>query len=115
MRSRIVTEEEMKQLKEGDVVSFIPQKGSVERRTGTIACIGYTNRWPTRLACRMRCVTPTGRSKLTTFFTGERIYSVERQLDPITANVFADWLEENGENRAAAKLRSAFPIHDGNA
>jgi len=32
------------------------------------------------------------------------------RYDPLTANVFADWLEENGEIRAAAKLRAVFPL-----
>jgi hypothetical protein len=31
----------------------------------------------------------------------------------LTANVFADWLDEQGEPTAAAKLRKAFPIADG--
>ncbi len=30
--------------------------------------------------------------------------------DATTANVFADWLDEQGESQAAAKLRAAFPI-----
>jgi hypothetical protein len=33
--------------------------------------------------------------------------------DPLTGNVYADWLEENGEPIAAAKLRAAFPLDDG--
>jgi hypothetical protein len=31
--------------------------------------------------------------------------------DPVFANVYADWLEENGEPSAAEKLRVAFPLH----
>lgn len=31
-------------------------------------------------------------------------------LPPLTANVYADWLDENGEPMAAAKLRAAFPM-----
>lgn len=31
-------------------------------------------------------------------------------LPPEPANVYADWLEENGEARAAARLREAFPL-----
>lgn len=31
-------------------------------------------------------------------------------VDPLSANVYADWLEENGEASAAMKLRKAFPI-----
>lgn len=31
-------------------------------------------------------------------------------LDPTAAQVYADWLEENGEPGAAAKLRGAFPL-----
>lgn len=33
-----------------------------------------------------------------------------RNLNPLTANVFADWLQENGEETAALKLRIAFPV-----
>jgi len=33
--------------------------------------------------------------------------------DPLSANVYADWLEEIGEARAASKLRQAFPFDDG--
>ena len=33
--------------------------------------------------------------------------------DRLTANVYADWLEENGQHQAAAMLRQAFPIDDG--
>lgn len=32
------------------------------------------------------------------------------EFPPEPANVFADWLEENGEARAAEKLRQAFPL-----
>lgn len=32
---------------------------------------------------------------------------------PFAANVYADWLDENGEPHAAAKLRAAFPLDDG--
>jgi hypothetical protein len=31
-------------------------------------------------------------------------------LPPEPGNVFADWLEDNGEPVAAAKLRQAFPL-----
>src|SRR5262245_3854837 len=36
------------------------------------------------------------------------------QLDFTTANIFADWLDERGEHRAAALLREAFPRVDAN-
>jgi hypothetical protein len=35
------------------------------------------------------------------------------QLPPAAANVYADWLEERGQYRAAAMLREAFPFADG--
>lgn len=38
---------------------------------------------------------------------------VSPALDPLPANVYADWLEEHGEGAAAAKLRAAFPLDDG--
>ena len=38
-----------------------------------------------------------------------RLILFERR-DSFTANVYADWLEENGEPQAAVKLRAAFPI-----
>ncbi len=31
-------------------------------------------------------------------------------LDHLPANVYADWLEDHGERRAAEKLREAFPL-----
>lgn len=31
--------------------------------------------------------------------------------DPLSANIYADWLEENGEVRAARMLRAAFPVY----
>lgn len=31
-------------------------------------------------------------------------------LDPAPANVYADWLEDHGEYKAAAMLRKAFPL-----
>lgn len=30
--------------------------------------------------------------------------------DPLSANVYADWLEEHGEEKAAEMLRAAFPL-----
>jgi hypothetical protein len=33
--------------------------------------------------------------------------------EPLTANVYADWLDEQGEPSAAAKLRKAFPLDAG--
>ncbi len=38
---------------------------------------------------------------------------VKRTGDRITANVFADWLTDNGLQEAADKLRQAFPLEDG--
>lgn len=35
---------------------------------------------------------------------------VKSDLDPVTSNVFADFLEERGEDRAATLLREAFPF-----
>jgi hypothetical protein len=37
------------------------------------------------------------------------------RLDPVTGNVFADWLEERGHEAAAAALRQAFPVETGDA
>lgn len=52
--------------------------------------------------------------------TPRRFYPVKRRdaseveyvgpADPPTAHVYADWLEENGEPRAAEMLRKAFPL-----
>jgi hypothetical protein len=36
--------------------------------------------------------------------------SPARDLDPAPANVYADWLEDHGEHRAARLLRAAFPL-----
>lgn len=39
-----------------------------------------------------------------------RLPKVANDGERLQANVFADWLEENGEQQAADKLRAAFPI-----
>lgn len=39
-----------------------------------------------------------------------RYVSFVRHLDPAAANVYADFLEERGELRAAMLLREAFPL-----
>lgn len=44
-----------------------------------------------------------------------QLYRRSRKLDSLPANVYADWLDEHGESRAAAKLRVAFPLDDGRA
>lgn len=31
----------------------------------------------------------------------------------LTANIYADWLDDQGEHQAAAKLRAAFPLGEG--
>jgi hypothetical protein len=33
-----------------------------------------------------------------------------RRLDPLTANVYADWLDDRGQHEAARMLREAFPL-----
>lgn len=35
----------------------------------------------------------------------------ECRKDPETANVFADWLEENGHTKASKALRERFPLY----
>lgn len=35
----------------------------------------------------------------------------DRAYDPAVANIYADWLEEAGEVKAAALLRAEFPIN----
>jgi uncharacterized protein (TIGR02996 family) len=35
------------------------------------------------------------------------------RLPRLPANVYADWLDERGESKAAAMLREAFPLDDG--
>lgn len=39
-------------------------------------------------------------------------FKLFEKFDPLRVNVYADWLEENGEVRAAEKLRTAFPLGD---
>lgn len=38
---------------------------------------------------------------------------LRRPANPIPANVYADWLEENGYDEAGQELRKAFPLEDG--
>jgi hypothetical protein len=48
-------------------------------------------------------------------FESPRVRLPLTRLDPVPANVYADFLEEHGHAEAAALLRKAFPLADGRA
>jgi hypothetical protein len=48
-----------------------------------------------------------------TWYFGPDSVRPPQHLDPVPANIYADFLDEHGEHRAAAMLREAFPLADG--
>lgn len=108
-------DDERKLLKPGDKVRYRSGKGVVNGVVVTPpVCYNYCeecgqddDNWC--LEVRPEGVTKLGRRRPSLLVFLEEITPLE-PFDRTTANVFADWLEENGEPEAAAKLRKAFPI-----
>ncbi len=71
-----------------------------------------TDSWGrTSIMCRRCGITSNGKRYPLTW----RLAHMARIcLDQPTSNIFADWLEERGELKAAAMLRQAFPFVDAN-
>lgn len=59
-------------------------------------------------------LTPKGRRHRTVARLPRHLAPVKRRRPDksLTPNVYADWLDERGEYRAAALLREAFPLPD---
>lgn len=65
-------------------------------------------RFNVRLTLRPNGVTADGMRRGSIRRWPDEVLRVD--LDVVTANCFADWLDERGEHRAAFKLREAFPL-----
>ncbi len=106
-----MTHEEALTLKEGNWLS-IKQGASWTRAI----FLGYR---PSLRSAKKVCVRKPGFDTLGRKKCGlwRRLKDVQKtdSLDPVSANVFADWLEEQGESKAARMLREAFPFCDGKA
>ena len=107
-----MTEDEAERLEVGERVTYSTRKRVREVAEGTVAAVSHT-----RLGLVYVRVRPAGRDSL-----GRRLGTVRRWApevlhaagpDALSANVYADWLEDNGEPAAAEKLRAAFPLDDG--
>jgi hypothetical protein len=57
-------------------------------------------------------LTPSGCLYPTLYLWSDSL-RLPQHLDPVPANIYADWLDEHGEYRAATMLREAFPLADG--
>lgn len=113
-----MTEEEVAKLKVGDVLqSNFTDPGSSKRLRS--ACVVVGKPWVLR-----HCYSQGKYAVLVLRiyqdderFKGRKAVKVRRMapdlfppLDPATANVYADWLIDQGEYTAAVKLRRAFPL-----
>jgi hypothetical protein len=74
---------------------------------------GLTGAYPTTVRLRRTDTRPDG----SPFKTGRRKWPhcvrAVPGFHPLPANVYADYLSERGEERAARILREAFPLDDG--
>src|SRR5215471_5602637 len=107
-----MTEDEAARLEVGERVTYSTRKRVREVAEGTVAAVSHT-----RLGLLYVRVRPAGRDSL-----GRRLGTVRRWApevlhaagpDALSANVYADWLAEQGQHQAAAMLRQAFPMDDG--
>jgi hypothetical protein len=111
-----MTEEEARALKPGDRVEigdrrlFCPGLPRAARVTGFAAnergelCVRIRRDGPSGDG-----LTPSGKVRQPEVFHHSYLRRLPA-LPPIPANVYADWLDEQGEHRAAALLREAFPL-----
>lgn len=99
-----MTEEEAKKLQMGERVEVRIQ--NVGWRQAVVIWKCYTVLHPQRLKVQVRRKRTGERS----LWYWRECQDVRHPSDPRPANVYADYLEEHGETRAAAMLREAFPL-----
>lgn len=107
-----MTREEAMALKIGDVVEAKLSGKWVKARVSGDAWIDPNERLEflaTKLKVRRPGVDAGGRPHGSWTKTANEVRLLA-YLEPAAANVYADWLEEHGELRAAQKLREAFPL-----
>jgi hypothetical protein len=113
-----VTDEESLTLKRGERLEWRTLLGGRRVPVLVISVRDYNKRrgWPPSTLVRCRDAGPrgdgrkeNGRLIYTRIVNPSRLHR-PRDLPPAAANVYADWLEDNGEPAAAAKLRAAFPL-----
>lgn len=104
-----MTDEEARTLKPGDVVY-----ARVARRTviASVQTVDQGSRGFPYPTIRVLFTDASGNRRCSTKKFSDQLELLSRR-DPATANVFADWLDEQGEHRAAQLLRQAFPFCDG--
>jgi len=106
-----MTDEEALTLKKGDVV-WIPFRGYPAGGRATVRKIrNYRCSDGKSLIRVIAKRIDSGNANL--LHRKPKDVSLYCRYDPTNANVFADWLEEQGEVRAAHLLREAFPFCDG--
>ena len=105
-----MTHEEARKLKPGDRVEIL-YKGEWLRAT----VLKVDRSWAIfgarpAVSCQPSGLTPKGRGRRPVARWPEE---VRPPRDPVSANVFSDWLDDHGFVEAADALRKAFPIGDG--
>lgn len=115
-----MTELEATTLRVGDRVAYRVRR---QTHTGVIQdpwyqedrpghpAVRYQAGFSPRVRLRPDRLSPSGRRLATTYVRVSSL--VSRVYSAASANVYADFLDEVGESRAAEKLRRAFPIDPG--
>lgn len=113
VRGRHMTEEEAKALKKGDRVSVWAHKERqyVAAKVSSVIPRSYPAGAVIVYLRRMGKTASGSRYPLVSKFPWD-VYPPPAR-DTTTANVFADWLEDEGFTDAASALRLAFPIENG--
>lgn len=113
-----MTNEEALELKRGDMIEVRESKGHMWSSRVVVEVLKSKHRLVSGtlvtvvVVARRIGLTKRGRLKPANTFNPLSI-RLSRVQNRTTANVYADWLLENGEPLAAIKLREAFPIDDG--
>jgi hypothetical protein len=102
-----LTTEEFSALNPGDTVHFVAGRDRV-----TVMGVVVRKREPCSVCIRRLGHDINGKSHRPSWRDKWNV-SIAPGHSRVTANIFADFLEECGEARAAEKLRAAFPIEDG--
>ncbi len=111
-----MTDEEALALKEGDRVRFEldPRRNPHWEDGEVIRVHAYDNGTRCRIVVRRLKLNSKNRP-FQHYWRKPGSVMILAKVDCVTANVFADFLEEHGEHRAAQMLRQAFPFCDGKA
>lgn len=120
VKARRLDKDEIDTIRKGDVVSYMTSKGMTRGIIVQVDKLHTTSPAPLnkdesivwRFFIQKEGKTANGRNYPCLPYYPNDLRKVYK-LNPQTANVYADWLEENNEPWAARKLREAFPLDNG--